>query len=81
VVNRIQKLLGAKYPVIQAPTTYIAQAEPAAAISAAGGLGMIETLTAAGRADLCRVRATTDRPVIPGKLPCVSCGPDWPRGW
>ena len=36
--------------------TYIARAELAAAVSEAGGLGMIETLTAEGRADLQRVR-------------------------
>lgn len=63
VVNRIQKLLGVECPVAQAPMTFIARAELAAAVSAAGGLGMIETLTAEGRADLCRVRAMTDRAV------------------
>ena len=36
--------------------TYIARAELAAAVSEAGGLGMIETLTPEGRADLLRVR-------------------------
>lgn len=43
--------------------TYIARAELAAAVSEAGGLGMIETLTPEGRADLMRVRTLTDRPV------------------
>ena len=43
--------------------TYIARAELAAAVSEAGGLGMIETLTAEGRSDLLRVRALTDKPV------------------
>ncbi len=43
--------------------TYIARAELAAAVSEAGGLGMIETLTPEGRADLLRVRTLTDRPV------------------
>ena len=43
--------------------TYIARAELAAAVSEAGGLGMIETLTAEGRADLIRVRSLTDKPV------------------
>ena len=61
--NRIQTLLGVDYPVVQAPMTYIARAELAAAVSEAGGLGMIETLTAEGRADLQRVRDMTDRPV------------------
>lgn len=63
MANRIQSLLGVDYPVIQAPMTYIARAELAAAVSEAGGLGMIETLTPEGRADLQRVRTLTDRPV------------------
>jgi enoyl-[acyl-carrier protein] reductase II len=63
VTNRIQSLLGVQYPVVQAPMTYIARAELAAAVSEGGGLGMIETLTPEGRADLRRVRELTDRPV------------------
>ncbi len=63
MTNRIQSLLGVRYPVVQAPMTYIARAELAAAVSDGGGLGMIETLTEEGRADLHRVRELTDRPV------------------
>ena len=63
MVNRIQKLLDIQYPVIQAPMTYIARAELAAAVSEAGGLGMVETLTEQGRADLHRVRQLTSKPV------------------
>src|SRR5262249_5102395 len=63
VTNRIQSLLDVESPVIQAPMTYIARAELAAAVSEGGGMGMIETLTAEGRADLRRVRELTDRPV------------------
>lgn len=63
VANRVQTLLGVDYPVVQAPMTYIARAELAAAVSDAGGLGMIETLTPEGRADLLRVRDLTDKPV------------------
>jgi enoyl-[acyl-carrier protein] reductase II len=59
----VQTLLGVDYPVVQAPMTYIARAELAAAVSEAGGMGMIETLTPEGRADLLRVRTLTDRPV------------------
>lgn len=62
-MNRIRTLLGVPYPVVQAPMTYIARAELAAAVSEGGGLGMIETLTEAGRADLSRVRGLTDKPV------------------
>ncbi|WP_197416142.1 nitronate monooxygenase [Mycobacterium sp. GA-1199] len=63
VTNRIQELLGVDFPVVQAPMTYIARAELAAAVSEAGGLGMIETLTDDGRADLQRVRELTGKPV------------------
>ena len=63
MANRIQAVLDVTYPVVQAPMTYIARAELAAAVSEAGGLGMIETLTEEGRADLRRVRALTVRPV------------------
>jgi enoyl-[acyl-carrier protein] reductase II len=52
VPNRIQSLFGVEYPIVQAPMTYIARAELAAAVSEAGGLGMIETLTPEGRSDL-----------------------------
>ncbi|WNG95306.1 nitronate monooxygenase family protein [Mycobacterium sp. ITM-2016-00318] len=61
--NRIRALLGIEYPIVQAPMTYIARAELAAAVSEAGGLGVIETLTAEGQADLRRVRTLTDKPV------------------
>jgi enoyl-[acyl-carrier protein] reductase II len=43
--------------------TYIARAELAAAVSEAGGLGMIETLTPEGRADLRRVGELTGKSV------------------
>ncbi|KUH82903.1 MULTISPECIES: nitronate monooxygenase [unclassified Mycobacterium] len=63
MANRIQALLGVDFPVVQAPMTYIARAELAAAVSEAGGLGMVETLTDGGRADLVKVRDLTDKPV------------------
>jgi enoyl-[acyl-carrier protein] reductase II len=63
VTNRIQELLGVRFPIVQAPMTYIARAELAAAVSEGGGLGMIETLTPQGRDDLLRARDLTDRPV------------------
>ncbi len=61
--NRICELLGVAIPILQAPMTYIAGATLAAAVSNAGGLGIIETTTEQGRADLKRVRTLTDRPV------------------
>lgn len=63
MANRIQSLFGIEYPVVQAPMTYIARAELASAVSEAGGLGMIETLTPEGQADLLRVRTLTEKPV------------------
>ena len=62
-MNRVQQLLGVEIPIVQAPMTYIARAELAAAVSEAGGMGIIETLTPEGQADLERVRDLTDKPV------------------
>lgn len=56
-------MLGVEIPIIQAPMTYIAGAQLAAAVSNAGALGIIETASPQGREDLKRVRDLTDRPV------------------
>jgi enoyl-[acyl-carrier protein] reductase II len=56
-------MLGVPIPIVQAPMTYIAGAQLAAAVSNAGGLGIIETASPQGRDDLKRVRDLTDRPV------------------
>ncbi|MGO9226684.1 NAD(P)H-dependent flavin oxidoreductase [Mycobacterium sp.] len=61
--NRVCELARVDIPIIQAPMTYIAGARLAAAVSNAGGLGIIETTSEQGRADVQRVRALTDRPV------------------
>lgn len=61
--NRLPAILGVPIPIIQAPMTYIAGAALAAAVSEAGGLGIIETASPEGQADLRRVRDLTDRPV------------------
>ena len=61
--NRLCALAGIEIPIIQAPMTYIAGAQLAAAVSNAGGLGIIGTTSEQGRADLRRVRDLTDRPV------------------
>ncbi|MBX6390779.1 MAG: nitronate monooxygenase [Frankia sp.] len=61
--NRVARLLGVRIPIVQAPMTYIARAELAAAVSNAGALGIIETSSPQGRADLRRVRDLTDAPV------------------
>jgi enoyl-[acyl-carrier protein] reductase II len=57
------RLLGIEVPILQAPMTFIANADLAAAVSNAGGLGVIETASPGGRADLQRVRTLTDKPV------------------
>ncbi|MAY95294.1 MAG: nitronate monooxygenase [Nocardioides sp.] len=62
-MNRVQQLLGVDIPIVQAPMTFIARARLAAAVSEAGGMGIIETLTAEGREDLVKVRELTDKPV------------------
>ena len=57
--NRVCELARIEIPIIQAPMTYIAGAQLAAAVSNAGALGIIETTSDQGRADLQRVRDLT----------------------
>lgn len=59
VTNRVCALAHIDIPIIQAPMTYIAGAQLAAAVSNAGGLGIIETTSDQGRADVQRVRSLT----------------------
>jgi enoyl-[acyl-carrier protein] reductase II len=59
VPNRVCDLAQIDIPIIQAPMTYIAGAQLAAAVSNAGALGIIETTSDQGRADLKRVRDLT----------------------
>jgi enoyl-[acyl-carrier protein] reductase II len=59
----VAALLGVEIPIMQAPMTYIAGAQLAAAVSNAGALGIIETASPQGREDLKRVRDMTDKPV------------------
>lgn len=61
--NRLCALARVDIPIIQAPMTYIAGAQLAAAVSNAGALGIIETTSEQGRADVQRVHELTDRPV------------------
>ncbi len=63
--NRITRLLGIEYPIVQAPMGWIARAQLASAVSNAGGLGIIET--SSGRLDEVReevkkMRSLTDKP-------------------
>ncbi|MCZ4499116.1 MAG: 2-nitropropane dioxygenase [Marmoricola sp.] len=63
MTNRVQDLLGIDIPIIQAPMTFIANATLAVAVSEAGGMGVIETLSPQGREDLGRIRDLTSKPV------------------
>ena len=58
--NRVCDAARIDIPIIQAPMTYIAGAQLAAAVSNAGALGINETTSDQGRADLQRVRDLTD---------------------
>lgn len=50
--NRVLAHTGARHPIIQAPMGWIARSRLAAAVSAAGGLGMVET--SSGEIDNCK---------------------------
>ena len=63
--TKVTELLGIEIPVIQAPMGYIARAQLAAAVSNAGGLGIVET--SSGKLDevkeeFAKMRDLTDKP-------------------
>ena len=64
--TRITELLGIRYPIIQGGMQWVGLAELAAAVSNAGGLGILTALTQqtpdALRREIERTRAMTDRP-------------------
>lgn len=63
--NRVTRLLGVRYPIIQAPMGSIARAQLASAVSNAGGLGIIETSSGeldAIRDEIGKMRQLTDKP-------------------
>jgi enoyl-[acyl-carrier protein] reductase II len=63
--NRVTRLLGVGWPIIQAPMGYIARAQLASAVSNAGALGIIETSSGdlpAIREEIRKMRDLTDRP-------------------
>src|SRR5215207_3662003 len=64
--NRVVRDMGCRYPIFNAPVGYFARAGLAGAVSAAGGMGLMETSSAsledtAVQYDL--VRAQTDAPL------------------
>ena len=64
--TRITELLGIRYPIIQGGMQWVGRAELAAAVSNAGGLGILTALTQqtpeALREEIARTRTMTDRP-------------------
>jgi enoyl-[acyl-carrier protein] reductase II len=63
--NRITRLLGVDYPIVQAPMGWIARAQLASAVSNAGGMGIIETSSGQleeVREEIRKMRDLTDRP-------------------
>ncbi|MDE2561057.1 MAG: nitronate monooxygenase [Sphingomonadales bacterium] len=81
--TRITELLGIRYPIVQGGMHFVGLAELAAAVSNAGGLGLITALTQRTPADLAteiaRCREMTDQPfgVNLTFLPSVT-PPDYP---
>ncbi|CAH2212871.1 enoyl-[acyl-carrier-protein] reductase FabK [Tepidibacter aestuarii] len=64
-MNRVCELLGIKYPIIQGGMAWIATAELAAAVSNAGGLGLIAAGNAPAdviRNEIKKARELTDKP-------------------
>ena len=63
--TRVSRLLGVRYPIVQAPMGWIARAQLASAVSNAGGLGIIETSSGqldAVRDEIVKMRDLTDKP-------------------
>ena len=63
--TRITELLGIEYPIIQGGMAWVAESHPAAAVSAAGGLGLIGGANAPAeviRNYIREVKAVTDKP-------------------
>jgi NAD(P)H-dependent flavin oxidoreductase YrpB (nitropropane dioxygenase family) len=83
VKTRITELFGIRHPIIQGGMHFVGLAELAAAVSNAGGLGILTALTqpspAALAAEIARCRSMTDRPFgvnltfLPARTP-----PDYP---
>jgi enoyl-[acyl-carrier protein] reductase II len=63
--NRVTRMLGVKYPIVQAPMGWIARSRLASAVSNAGGMGIIETSSGeleVIREEIRKMRQLTDRP-------------------
>ena len=65
IENRVTRLLGVEYPIVQAPMGWIARAQLASAVSNAGGMGIIETSSGeldAIKGEIEKMRALTKKP-------------------
>ena len=65
IKSRIKEILGIRYPIIQGGMAWIADASLAAAVSNAGGLGLISSVNAgtdAVRAEIRKCKNLTDKP-------------------
>jgi len=65
ISTRVSRLLGVRYPILQAPMGWIARSQLAAAVSNAGGLGIIETSSGeleAVKEEIRKMRDLTERP-------------------
>ena len=63
--NRITKILGTKFPLIQGPMRQLTMGEMAAAVSNCGGFGQIAASGASGeqlRSEIIRAQSLTDKP-------------------
>jgi enoyl-[acyl-carrier protein] reductase II len=63
--NRVTRMLGVQYPIVQAPMGWIARAQLASAVSNAGGMGIIETSSGeldAIKGEIAKMRDLTDKP-------------------
>ena len=65
IKSRICEILGIQYPIFQGGMAWVADAELAAAVSNAGGLGLISAVntgTEAVRDEIRKCRTLTDKP-------------------
>jgi len=65
ITNRLTKLLGVEYPIVQAPMGWIARSQLASAVSNAGGMGIIETSSGeldAIKGEIQKMRTLTTKP-------------------
>ena len=63
--TRVTKMLGIQYPIIQGGMAWVAEHHLAAAVSAAGGLGLIGGANAPGevvREEIRKAKELTDKP-------------------